>query len=82
MESFLSHSAEQFGRGTIFLCCVLENFYQRKSFEKEGEGVSRVFVESFLSHSAEQFGRGTTFLCCVLENFYRRKSFEKEVEEW
>ena len=82
MESFLFHSSEKFGRGTTLLCCVSEKFWQRKSFEKEGEGVSKVSAESFLSHSAENFARGTTFLCCVSENFWQRKSFEKEGEEY
>ena len=43
-ESFLSDSAEKFRRGTTLMCCVSENFWQRKSFEKEGEGVSKVSV--------------------------------------
>ena len=76
----LSHSAEKFGRGSTLLCCVSKNFWQRKSFEKVGEGVLQFSVESFLSHSVEIFGRGTTFLCCVSENFWQRKNFEKEGE--
>ena len=44
VESFLSHGAEKFGRGTNLLSCVSENFWQRKSFEKEGEGVSNFSV--------------------------------------
>ena len=55
MESFLSHSAEKFGRGTTLLSCVSETFWQREGFEKESEGVSKVSVQSFLSHSAENF---------------------------
>ena len=55
MESFLSHSAEKFGRGTTLLSCVSETFWQREGFEKEREGVSKVSVQSFLSHSAEKF---------------------------
>ena len=76
----MSHSAENFVGGSTFLCCVSENFWQRKSFEKEGEGVLKVSVEIFLSHSAENFVGGSTFLCCVSENFWQRKSFEKEGE--
>ena len=34
LESFLSHSAEKFRRGTTLMCCVSENFWQRKCFEK------------------------------------------------
>ena len=34
LESFLSHSAEKFRRGTTLMSCVSENFWQRKSFEK------------------------------------------------
>ena len=55
VESFLSHSAENFGWGTTILCCVSEKFWLRKSFEKEGQGVSKVSVESFLTLSAEIF---------------------------
>ena len=80
MENFLSHSSEKFGRGTTLLCCVSDNLWQRKSFEKEGQGVSKVSVESFLSHSAGKFGSGTTLLCRVSEKFWQRKSFEKEGE--
>ena len=80
MESFLSHSAEKFGRGTNLLCCVSESFWQRECFEKEVEGVLKVSVERVLSHSAEKFGRGTTLLCCVSEKSWQRKYFEKEGE--
>ena len=76
VEGILSPRAEKFGRGTTLLCCVSENFWQRK-FEKEGEGVLKVSVEKFLCHSSENFGRGTTLLCCVSENFWQRKRFEE-----
>ena len=66
MESFLSHSADKFGRGTNHLCCVSESFWQRESFEKEGEGVLKVSVERVLSHSAQKIGRGTTLPFCAV----------------
>ena len=47
VDKILSLSAEQFGRGTTLLCCVSETFWQRESFEKEGEGVSKVSVKIF-----------------------------------
>ena len=47
MESFLYHSAKKFGRGTTLLCCVSETFWQRESFQKDGEGVSIVSVHFF-----------------------------------
>ena len=34
---FLSHSVGKFGSGTTLLCRVSEKFWQRKSFEKQGE---------------------------------------------
>ena len=75
MESFLSHSAEKFGRGTNLLCCVSESFWQRECFEKEVEGVLKVSVERVLSHSAEKFGRGTTLPICAV--FHRNSGSEK-----
>ena len=80
VESFLSHSADKFGRGTTLLCCVSEYSWQRKYFQKEGEGVSKVSVHSFLSPIAEILVGGTNLLCCVSDIFWQRKSFEKEGE--
>ena len=65
----------------ILLCCVSENLWQRKSFEKEGEGVSKVSVENVLSHSAKKFGRGS-LLCCVSEIFRYGKVLKKRGKEY
>ena len=81
MEMFLSHSSENFGRGTTLLRCVSENMWHRKNLKK-GEGISKVSDKCFLCHSAETFGRGTTLLCCFSENFLYGKSFEKRGKEY
>ena len=70
-KKLLSQSAEKFGRGK-HLCCVSENFWQRKRLRIRGE-VSRFPVENFLSNFAELFRRGT-LLCCVSESFWLRES--------
>ena len=70
LETFLSHSAENFCRGILY-CCI--NFGYRKSLDKRG-GVSRFSIEKFLSHSAENFRRGILF-CCI--NFGYRKSLDQ-----
>ena len=59
VEKILSERAEKFRRGTL-LCCVSENFWQRKRlWIRRGGGVSKFSVEIFLSESAEKFRRGT-----------------------
>ena len=57
VENFLSHSAENFRRGT--LQCFI-NFGYRKILCL---WISRFSIENLLSHSAEKFRRGT-LLCC------------------
>ena len=76
VESFLSLSADKFGRGTNLLCCVSESFWQRECFEKEVEGVLKVSVERVLSHSAKKFGRGTTLPFCAV---FQRNSGSENV---
>ena len=78
MESFLSHSADKFGRGTNLLCCVSESFWQRECFEKEVEGVSKFQSIVFCLTAPKMLVGGTTLLCYVSENFWHRKSFGKE----
>ena len=55
VEVFLSHSAENFRRGGIFLGFI--KFGSRKNLDKR-RGESRFSVEIFLSHSAEKFRSG------------------------
>ena len=75
IENILSHSAENFRRGTLYSCI---NFGYRKSLEKSGGGrESRYSVEKFLSHSAENFRRRILF-CCII--FGYRKSLDKRGE--
>ena len=62
VEIFLSHSAENFRRGTLY-CCI--NFGYRKSLEKRGWGASRFFIENFLSHSAENLRRDSFTVALV-----------------
>ena len=79
VESFLSHSADNFGRGTNLLCCVSESFWQRECFEKDVEGVLKVSVEKVLSHTAEKLGRGTTLPFCAV--FQKISGSEKVLEK-
>ena len=58
VESFLSHSAEKIGRGTL-LCCVSENFWERKSLRVKRRRLSRFSFDHFLCHSAEKVRRET-----------------------
>ena len=81
MESFLSHSSEKFGSGTTIPCCVSENFWQRKSFEKEGEGVLKVSVESFLSHSAKNLVAEQPFRAVFQKNSGSEKVLKKRGKE-
>ena len=65
VESFLSHNAETFRRGTLL--CYFRNFLVAKKFmDKREGGVSRFSFETSLSGSAETFRRGT-LTCCVSE---------------
>ena len=57
VESFMSHSAENFRGGTL-LCCFRKYPVAKKFMVKRGGGgVSGFSVEIFSSHSAENFGR-------------------------
>ena len=72
--NFLSHSAENFCRGTL-LCCrkilVSKNVKER---EREG-GASRLSIENLLSHNTEKFRRGNLCFRKVLvsQNFMDEK---------
>ena len=46
VESFLSHNAENFGKGTL-LCCVSQNFRCRKRLYITAGGI-KIYVEFFL----------------------------------
>ena len=81
MESFSSHSGENFGRRTALLSCVSVNFWQPEGFEKEREGVSKDSVQIFLSHSAEKFIRGKPFCAVFQEISGREKVLEKRGKE-
>ena len=61
------------------MCCVSENFQERKSLSIRGEerGISRFAVEFFLSHSAEKL-RTSTLQCFT--NFGYRINLEKRGE--
>ena len=68
---FLYRSTEKFCRGT-FLCCVAENFRQRKSSWIKG-GSSKIFSRYFVVSKNRKTCRGT-LLCCVSESFRERIS--------
>ena len=61
-KKLLSQSAEKFGRGK-HLCCVSENFWQRKRLWIRKGGIT-ISPGKVLSQSAEKI-RGGKFLCCV-----------------
>ena len=53
--NFLSHSAENFCRGTL-LCC--RNFLVSKKVKEKREGASGLSLEDLLSHSTEKLRMG------------------------
>ena len=59
METLLSHSSENFRRGTLL--CFTKFLMSKKIIDKRGGRVSRFSVEKSLSHSADKF-RGITLL--------------------
>ena len=72
VEFFLSRSTEKLRRGTL-LCCVSENFRQRKSLWIKGggrEGISRFSVKNFCLTVPKNFVEETF---CVSKNFWYRK---------
>ena len=60
------------------MLCFRE-FLAAKSFEKEGERVSKVSVETFLSHSAKINSRRTTLHFCAV--FQRNSGSEKVLKK-
>ena len=73
LESFLSHSAEKFRRGST-LMCVFEKISGSEKVLKNREKECQKFQSRYFCLTVpKNFGRGTTLLCCVSENFWQRK---------
>ena len=81
-QNLLSHSSEEFRRGTLRCCKKIQvSKYFR---DKSGERVSRLFLKIVGSRNTESFGRGT-ILCFrnsrVSNNFMPKSGNQRRPEE-
>ena len=75
VKGFLSHNAENFGKGTL-LCCLSENFLYRKSL-CIGGGAIKIFRRKFLVPQCRKLWQENPFVLCFRKLLVAIKIMDK-----